>query len=59
MMEIGLAAGLGWFAIVFLIHLIVLWTTVPSVRPRISQIVFLFGIIGVLSSVVILFSYLR
>ena len=57
MMEIGLAAGLGWFAIVFLIHLIVLWTTVPSVRPRISQIVFLFGIIGVLSSVVILFSY--
>ena len=58
MMEIGLAAGLGWFAIVFLIHLIVLWTTVPSVRPRISQMVFLFGIIGVLSSVVLLFSYL-
>ena len=56
MMEIGLAAGLGWFAIVFLIHLIVLWTTVPSVRPRISQMVFLFGIIGVLSSVVLLFS---
>jgi hypothetical protein len=58
MMEIGLAAGLGWFAIVFVIHLIVLWTTVPSVRPRISQMVFLFGIIGVLSSVVLVFSYL-
>ena len=58
MMEIGLAVGLGWFAIVFLIHLVVLWTTVPSVRPRISQMVFLFGIIGVLSSVVLLFSYL-
>lgn len=58
MMEIGLAAGLGWFAIVFLIHLIVIWTAVPSVRPRISQMVFLFGIIGVLSSVVLMFSYL-
>ena len=57
MMEIGIAAGLGWFAIVFLIHLVVLWTTVPSVRPRISQMVFFFGIIGVLSSVVLLFSY--
>jgi|RhiMetdeSRZDD1v2_1073273.scaffolds.fasta_scaffold26742_6 hypothetical protein len=49
-MEIGLAAGLAWFAIVFVLHFIVLWTTTPSARPRISQWVFLLGFVGILFS---------
>lgn len=56
-MIIGLAAGLAWFAIVFLIHFIVLWTAEPSARPRIGQMVFLFGFIGILLSLMILFEY--
>ena len=53
-MAVGLAAGVAWFAIVFLVHFIVLWTMPPSARPRLAQFVFLFGFIGLLLSLVLL-----
>ena len=49
-MAIGLAAGVAWFAVVFVVHMIVLWTTPPSARPRWGQMVFLSGLVGLLAS---------
>ena len=55
-MAMGLATGLVWFAVVFLIHLVVLWTTSPIRRARIAQMVFLFGLVGLLSSLAAFFN---
>ena len=55
-MAMGLATGLVWFAVVFLIHLVVLWTTPPIRRARIAQMVFLFGFVGLLSSLAAFFN---
>ena len=53
-MEVGIAVGLAWLAVIVLAHFIVLWTTAPSVRPRISQTVFFIGIVGILLTLVLL-----
>ena len=53
-MEIGIAVGVAWFGAIIIAHLTVLWTTESSVRPRISQIVFLVGVIGILLTLILL-----
>lgn len=52
-MEIGIAVGLAWFVVIIIAHLTVLWTTEPSVRPRISQIAFFIGIVGILLTLIL------
>ena len=53
-MEIGIATGLGWFAAAIVSHFIVLWTKAPSVRPRISQLIFFSGAAGTLLTLILL-----